>query len=230
MVFSLVRIYKLVINQFLQDVSTNQPGLIKFQAQSPDELAMVEGAARMGFLFLSRSSKSLTIKPYDYSKPQIWDTILEFPFDSKRKRMTVIVKPPQLDIYIMMTKGADNEMLSRLGASNPDIVKTAGEHSNSFARQGLRTLVLAQRILTGEEIANIDEQLSRARSGKEGDSAEALNRLYDRFENNLELVGCIALEDRLQDEVPETIACLLEAGIKLWVLTGDKLVSKNNRL
>jgi phospholipid-translocating ATPase len=178
----------------------------------------------MGFLFLHRSNRSLKIKPYDYSSPQSWDIVMEFPFDSRRKRMTLIVKPPNLDIYIMMTKGADNEMLTRLGATNPEMVKTAGEHSNSFAKQGLRTLILAQRILTGEDVANINEQINRIKQ-TEGDLEDEMGGLYDRFETDLEFVGCIALEDKLQDEVPETIASLLQAGIKMWVLTGDKLVN-----
>ena len=53
---------------------------------------------------------------------------------------------------------------------------------------------------------------------------DKLNALFDKFETNLELVGCTAIEDKLQDGVPETIATLLDADIRVWVLTGDKQV------
>jgi magnesium-transporting ATPase (P-type) len=49
-----------------------------------------------------------------------------------------------------------------------------------------------------------------------------VENICELIETELSLVGCSAIEDKLQDEVPETIHYLLEAGIQLWVLTGDK--------
>ena len=46
--------------------------------------------------------------------------------------------------------------------------------------------------------------------------------LYDELEQELSYLGCTAIEDKLQEDVPETILHLMEAKIKLWVLTGDK--------
>jgi P-type E1-E2 ATPase len=46
--------------------------------------------------------------------------------------------------------------------------------------------------------------------------------MYDELEWKLNYVGSSAIEDLLQEKVPETIQILLEASIKLWVLTGDK--------
>ena len=51
---------------------------------------------------------------------------------------------------------------------------------------------------------------------------ETLNELYEEVEQGLVLIGCTAIEDKLQDGVPLTISRLACAGIKIWVLTGDK--------
>jgi magnesium-transporting ATPase (P-type) len=55
-----------------------------------------------------------------------------------------------------------------------------------------------------------------------------LAQIYDKFERGLVLLGATAVEDRLQDNVPETINDLQEAGIKIWMLTGDKLETAEN--
>jgi len=57
---------------------------------------------------------------------------------------------------------------------------------------------------------------------------ELLKGVYDRFERGLSLLGSTAVEDRLQDNVPETIRDLQEAGIKIWMLTGDKFETAEN--
>lgn len=55
-----------------------------------------------------------------------------------------------------------------------------------------------------------------------------LAEIYDRFERDLVLLGATAVEDRLQDNVPQTIFDLQDAGIKIWMLTGDKLETAEN--
>jgi P-type E1-E2 ATPase len=52
--------------------------------------------------------------------------------------------------------------------------------------------------------------------------------LYETMETNLDLVGATAIEDRLQDQCKETIVAIRQAGIKLWVLTGDKIETAIN--
>ena len=49
-----------------------------------------------------------------------------------------------------------------------------------------------------------------------------------KIETNLRLLGSTAIEDRLQDDVPDTIRFAKEAGIKVWVLTGDKIETAIN--
>lgn len=55
-----------------------------------------------------------------------------------------------------------------------------------------------------------------------------LQKIYSEFEKELVLVGATCVEDRLQDRVPETIYDLQSAGIKIWMLTGDKLETAEN--
>jgi phospholipid-transporting ATPase len=52
--------------------------------------------------------------------------------------------------------------------------------------------------------------------------AEELDRAAEMIEQNMILLGATAIEDKLQDGVPETIHTLQEANIKVWVLTGDR--------
>lgn len=57
------------------------------------------------------------------------------------------------------------------------------------------------------------------------DRAAKLEAVAELVEKDLVLLGCTAIEDKLQEGVPQTIKTLAEAGIRLWVLTGDKMVS-----
>jgi P-type E1-E2 ATPase len=57
---------------------------------------------------------------------------------------------------------------------------------------------------------------------------KAVAAVQEMIEVDLELIGCTAIEDRLQDEVAETIVFLKQAGIKVWVLTGDKIETAIN--
>lgn len=90
-----------------------------------------------------------------------------------------------------------------------------------FASEGLRTLVLGVKILTD---ADAEEWLSKYKKAATSleNRDKKLTAVAAEIERNLHIVGATAIEDRLQDGVPETIANLGKAGIKLWVLTGDK--------
>jgi len=57
---------------------------------------------------------------------------------------------------------------------------------------------------------------------------QAMMDIQEKIEVDLKLLGSTAIEDKLQDEVGETIFRLKEAGIKVWVLTGDKVETAIN--
>lgn len=126
-------------------------------------------------------------------------------------------------------KGADSIIKARL-----DDKKFSAEQRDktewfldTASKQGLRTLLMAMRVLDETEKADFLREVRDAQLLKKG-KEEKLDEIFDKFETGLELVGATAVEDRLQDDVPQTIASLQEAGIKIWMLTGDKLETAEN--
>jgi magnesium-transporting ATPase (P-type) len=94
-------------------------------------------------------------------------------------------------------------------------------HLGEFAKEGLRTLVLGMRVLTEGECSEwLEVYKSAATSIRNRE--DLLTAAATQIERDLHIVGATAIEDKLQKNVPETIATLAKAGIKLWVLTGDK--------
>lgn len=91
---------------------------------------------------------------------------------------------------------------------------------------GLRTLLVAERKLTAEVAERWLERVNDADLSEDRDLR--LPDLYAEMERDLILLGATAVEDRLQDGVPEAIAELQEAGIAIWMLTGDKLETAIN--
>jgi phospholipid-translocating ATPase len=96
-----------------------------------------------------------------------------------------------------------------------------------FAREGLRTLCVAERDLSEEEYATWSREHDLAARAL-NDREQRLEDVASVIEQELMLLGGTAIEDRLQDGVPDTISLLADAGIKLWVLTGDKVETAIN--
>lgn len=120
-----------------------------------------------------------------------------------------------------MTKGADSIMLPRtiIGQKQREVID---DHLYKFACTGLRTLVMAQKEINPNDFINWNKQYQDVMISNNPDKEDNLNQLYDEMESNLHYVGSSAIEDLLQEDVPETIQNLMTAGIKVWVLTGDK--------
>jgi phospholipid-translocating ATPase len=148
-------------------------------------------------------------------------------FNSTRKRMSAIMRMPDGKI-ILFCKGADSIIYSRLKrGEQAELRRTTAEHLEMFAREGLRTLCIAMREIGEEEYQkwNLEHDLAAASVQDREDKLEAVS---DAIERELTLIGGTAIEDRLQDGVPDAIAILAQAGIKLWVLTGDKVETAIN--
>uniref|UniRef100_A0A3Q3ESJ5 ATPase phospholipid transporting 8B5a n=1 Tax=Labrus bergylta TaxID=56723 RepID=A0A3Q3ESJ5_9LABR len=193
-------------------------GEIYYQAQSPDEGALVTAARNFGFVFRSRTPDSVSI--VEMGQQCSYELLAILDFNNVRKRMSVIVRSPEgkLSLYC---KGADTIIYERLDQSCSKLMEVTTEHLNEFAGDGLRTLALAYKDLD-EEYFNQWKQrhheVSTALDGRE----EKLDELYEEIEKDLLLLGATAIEDKLQDGVPQTIEQLSKADIKIWVLTGDK--------
>lgn len=198
---------------------------IEFKAQSPDEAALVATARDMGFTVLGSTSEGIRL---NVMGEEIHYPILNtIEFNSSRKRMSAIIKMPDGRI-ILFCKGADSIIYSRLKrGEQAELRKTTAEHLEMFAREGLRTLCIAQRVLPEQEYLEWRKEHDKAAAAIQ-DREEKLEEVADKIEQNLTLLGGTAIEDRLQDGVPGTIELLGKAGIKLWVLTGDKVETAIN--
>lgn len=119
----------------------------------------------------------------------------------------------------LICKGAESELLSLISG---DGVQETYRQIDKYAVQGLRTLVVAQKEMTREEYQDAAKKLDAAHR-QVNDRKDAMIKAQISVEQNLQLLGATAVEDKLQDGVAETIRDLKKAGIKIWVLTGDKL-------
>uniref|UniRef100_A0A672SQ50 Phospholipid-transporting ATPase n=1 Tax=Sinocyclocheilus grahami TaxID=75366 RepID=A0A672SQ50_SINGR len=199
-------------------------GELVYQAPSPDEGALVTAARNFGFVFRSRTPETITL--YEMGHAVTYQLLAILDFNNVRKRMSVIVRNPkgQLKLY---SKGADTILFDRLDPSNEELMFTTSEHLNEFAGEGLRTLALACKDLDEDVFDEWMKKLLFASTALEN-REEKLGALYEEIEQGMMLLGATAIEDKLQEGVPETIACLTLANIKIWVLTGDKLETAMN--
>lgn len=213
-----------------------------YEAESPDEAALVKAAQLYGYKLLSRSPERVTL--YIPGEGEVTYELLHvLPFDSSRKRMSIVVRREDDSSIVLYCKGADSAVLPKLergshqfmaddvdageGAwaarreSRGSLVEETASHLDLYARDGLRTLCMARRDLS---IGDYEEWLEQHRQAETAlhDRERLLHASAHKLECNMELLGATGIEDRLQDGVPETIARLREGGLKVWVLTGDK--------
>lgn len=134
--------------------------------------------------------------------------------------MSTIIEAPDGRI-LLLCKGADLVIYERLINGHEKLKDETSHHLQQFSRDGLRTLAFAYKELAKEELSDWLEIYHQAITSIDN-REEKVEAACEIIENDLILLGCTAIEDKLQDEVPETIHYLLEAGIHIWVLTGDK--------
>ncbi|KFW02969.1 putative phospholipid-transporting ATPase VB [Eurypyga helias] len=220
---SLDEVFKSVTNSSL-------PTDFCYEAESPDEAALVYAAQAYSFTLVSRTPEQVTVR-----LPQgtllTFDILYTLGFDSVRKRMSVVVRHPLTKEIVVYTKGADSVIMDLLeDSAKADIsvqkkIKRIKEktqkHLDYYAREGLRTLCIAKKVLNEDDFqkwANFRREAEAAIDNRD----ELLMETAQHLETKLTLLGATGIEDRLQDGVPDTIAALREAGIQIWVLTGDK--------
>ncbi|KAL7331834.1 aminophospholipid translocase [Mucor circinelloides] len=216
-----------VINEFLTSLMTchtvipemnEEQDKIIYQASSPDEAALVNGASDVfGYKFTARKPHSITCLRKGIEEEYQILNVCEF--NSTRKRMSVVLRGPDGRVKLYC-KGADTVILERLSKDNPFVEPTL-EHLESYACEGLRTLCFAMRDISEDEYikwAAIYEKASTTLV----DRAQELDNAAELIEKDMFLLGATAIEDKLQDGVPDTIHTLHEANIKVWVLTGDR--------
>ncbi|KAJ1505225.1 hypothetical protein HMI54_006155 [Coelomomyces lativittatus] len=190
-----------------------------FESQSPDEVALLEGL-RPYALLKKRTKKKLVIEENGQQTELECLHVIEFTSD--RKRMTVIVRD-ETGMIRMYMKGADNMVLARLtqASSTSILIQDAERQISIFSEEGLRTLMFAYKDLTEEKYLVFHRSYTRA-LGALHQREEKLAQVADTWEVEFTFLGCSAIEDRLQEDVPATIDFLARCGIRLWLLTGDK--------
>ncbi|KAJ8322920.1 hypothetical protein BDV3_006798 [Batrachochytrium dendrobatidis] len=206
-----------VCHTVIPEADETNPGKITYQASSPDEAALVDGASSLGYLFHTRRPKSVTIAAVGENMEYQILNVNEF--NSTRKRMSIVVRDPYGNIKLYI-KGADTVIYERLSASD-HFGEATSIHLEEYANEGLRTLCLAYRdVPEAEYLAWV--KIYEAAANTINNRGDALDRAAELIEKELTLLGATAIEDKLQDGVPDTIHTLMEAGIKVWVLTGDR--------
>ena len=210
--------------------SNSDIGPTKLSASNPDDHALVCAADYFGYQFKTRIGKRNSIVNKSAGIEECIDVLETIGFTSKRKRMTVIINDINSDngMIRLLTKGADIVMYDRLKDKKDKILTLTQSHIQQYAEEGLRCLVVCTKLITKEQFNDWNtkyvkactdmEQLEKLKNGELND----IESLEDELEQNLELLGATAIEDRLQDGVSECIELIKSAGIKIWMLTGDK--------
>ncbi|KAE8661387.1 putative phospholipid-transporting ATPase 11 [Hibiscus syriacus] len=208
-----------------------ESGNISYEAESPDEAAFVIAARVLGFEFHKRTQTSISLHELDPVSGQtvgrLYELLNIIEFNSSRKRMSVIVRDDEGKI-LLLSKGADSVMFELLAKSGRDFEADTREHINDYADAGLRTLVLAYRELSEDEYKVFNEKFTEAKNSVSADRETLIDEVAEKIERDLILLGATAVEDKLQNGVPDCIDKLAQAGIKLWVLTGDKMETAIN--
>ncbi|KAE8732203.1 putative phospholipid-transporting ATPase 11 [Hibiscus syriacus] len=208
-----------------------ETGRVSYEAESPDEAALVVAARELGFVFYERTQTNISLYEFDpvlgKKVERSYNLLNILEFSSSRKRMSVILRNKEGKL-LLLCKGADSVMFERLAKNGQEFVKQTKEHIAEYADAGLRTLVVAYREIDEEEYVEFNEQFTEAKNRVSADREEMIEEVAGNIERDLILLGATAVEDKLQNGVPECIDKLAQAGIKIWVLTGDKMETAIN--
>ncbi|XP_037300392.1 probable phospholipid-transporting ATPase IIB isoform X3 [Manduca sexta] len=193
-----------------------QQQLCDYQASSPDEVALVKWTDMMGVSLYRRDLHNISLKLRAANEILQFNILQIFPFTSESKMMGIIVQEENSGEITYYVKGAD-VALARLLDSNWLSVEC-----KTLAAEGLRTLVLASKNMSLAEYKAFESEYKEARlNGNTRNERTAAVMM--KLQRGLQLLGLTGVEDRLADDVPRTLAMLRTAGIKIWMLTGDKL-------
>ncbi|CAG9863244.1 unnamed protein product [Phyllotreta striolata] len=189
---------------------------VTYQASSPDEVALVLWTHQVGLTLSHRDLNSMQLRTPD-SRLMNYTILQIFPFTSETKRMGIIVKDLYTGEIIFYLKGADVVMSAIVQYTD-----WLDEEVGNMARDGLRTLVVAKKNLTEEQYLDFEARYNAARLSTT-DRVARVAQVVESLEREMELLCITGVEDKLQDNVRATLELLRNAGIKIWMLTGDKL-------
>ncbi len=220
-----------VIEEFMKALSLAHECRIEhgccYSGLSPDDIELVNFCKEQKFQFVKAKESNYRKLEID-GKGVSYEVLKVIEFSSDRKRMSIVVIDGEhIKMYI---KGADSEIENRLSAkgNNPNFIDQAKNYIKYFSSMGYRTLMVGMKVISQEEFTEYIESVRKAGMLSPEEKKKALIKIDDKFERDLFLLGATIVEDKLQDYVPETIRDLRLAGIKIWMLTGDKLTTARN--
>lgn len=225
--------------------STTEEGAVEatttYQASSPDEIAIVRWTESVGLRLAHRDRNGMRLASTETGEVVVRVKVLDvFPFTSEGKRMGIVVqfvtnasqKPAAPDLLggevepaekeegeiWFYQKGADTVMSTIVAAND-----WLDEECSNMAREGLRTLVVGRKRLPGQRYAEFSAAYKAASLGLHNRDMEMARVVGEYLERDLELLGVTGVEDKLQKDVKSSLELLRNAGIKIWMLTGDKV-------
>jgi len=204
-----------------------EKGLLEYQCSSPDEKALVYFARSQGYILKNKSLDNIITLEIS-GKEKKFELLNTLEYTSERKRMSVIVKTED-NKYMVYAKGADSmiELLLCNEDKNSQILNKTKEYLKLFSVNGLRTLMIAYKEIPEDYYQKWNEEYKKIKTNV-NHTEEDLYKLYNEMEKNFKLIGSTAIEDELQDNVGEIINDIMITGIRVWMLTGDKLDTAKN--
>ena len=233
------------INSYYKDSIklVNEKNIPNYQASSPDEIALVKTAASLGYQLYYRDEKTIKLKiiindndflnttnksventeKETYSKINFYfeeyEILHSFPFSSETKKMGIILRNKKYNYIVYYIKGAESIIQHFLKKEYHSIMK---EHCENLATVGLRTLVFCFKLIDYKYYLSWNQRYNQALNSFEN-RKENINSVISEIENNMEFLSVSGVDDLLQEDVSNTIDSLRNAGIKIWMLTGDKV-------
>ncbi|KAL0265429.1 UNVERIFIED_CONTAM: hypothetical protein PYX00_010819 [Menopon gallinae] len=179
----------------------------KYQGSSQDEICMVEELARHGLHLKKRTLHAVAIELQGCTLEIEIPIVLEF--TSARQRMSVVARV--FGRHLLFTKGSDQKILR---ADAMGHVRRIIDRNSEF-----RSLAVCCREVGAAEF---EDALRDYRGAIENHAMNRIDDIFERLEKDMVYLGTTFIEDKLQDHVGETVQSCLAAGIKIWMVTGDK--------
>lgn len=196
---------------------TNDDNTVTYQASSPDEVAIVKWTESVGLTLVFRDRQKIELQIADGTR-LVFDVLEIFPFTSESKRMGIVVRDTKTGEITFLQKGAD-VVMAKIVQRNDWLE----EECANMAREGLRTLVMARKRLGEDSYSAFKAKYHEASVSLENRNEAMAEVVEGYLERDMELLGLTGVEDKLQDDVKPTLELLRNAGIKIWMLTGDKI-------
>ena len=167
-----------------------------------------------------RDLEIIHLRRHHTGETMAFSIIQVFPFTSESKRMGILVQDKHTGEIWFYLKGADVVMAPLVQRAGHDWLQ---EECDNMAREGFRTLVIGRKRLSEEALIDFMSKYNQAKLAMVDRETYMRRVVATLLECEIELLGVTGVEDRLQEDVKVTLELLRNAGIRMWMLTGDKV-------